>query len=230
MNKKIRNISYYIFALLCAFTFFSSAKAALLTKSCEYNNDIYKNIYGTLTISYYDDNTYKARLSIAGELKINKNDYQYLKDECPKEVYITTTKDENPQPEAVVFTKETMSQTYTFSGEKKSESIKPSGNTTINNDGVDCDSLFGDKDDQEAPAYWMQFILNIMKYAAIVALLAFVTLDFFKAIVADDKDALKKALNKAIKRFIYCIMLFFLPNIVALLMELIGAYGTCGLG
>ena len=76
----------------------------------------------------------------------------------------------------------------------------------------------------------MQWILNVMKYIAIVALLALVTMDFFKALVSNDKDALKKAGSTAAKRFIYCVMIFFLPIIVDLIMSLFGAYGTCGIG
>ena len=69
-----------------------------------------------------------------------------------------------------------------------------------------------------------------MKYVAIVALLVLVTTDFVKAVASNDKDALKKAGTTAIKRFIYCVLLFFLPSIISLLMTLFGAYGTCGIG
>ena len=62
----------------------------------------------------------------------------------------------------------------------------------------------------------------------IIALLVLTTLDFIKALAQNDKDALKKASNTAIKRFIYCILLFFTPMIVEFLMSLFGAYGTCG--
>lgn len=78
------------------------------------------------------------------------------------------------------------------------------------------------------PAYWMQQALEIMKYIGIIALLVLTTLDFIKALAQNDKDALKKASNTAIKRFIYCILLFFTPMIVEFLMSLFGAYGTCG--
>lgn len=61
-------------------------------------------------------------------------------------------------------------------------------------------------------------------------LLVLVISDFFKAIVENDKDALKKAGNKALKRFIYCVLLFFLPTIISLIMTMFGAYGTCGIG
>jgi len=106
------------------------------------------------------------------------------------------------------------------------------GITSNNNANSDdkCDAIFGDPKDKEDPAYWMQWILNVMKYIAIVALLALVTMDFFKALVSNDKDALKKAGSTAAKRFIYCVMIFFLPIIVDLIMSLFGAYGTCGIG
>lgn len=92
-----------------------------------------------------------------------------------------------------------------------------------------CPAL-GNPSNSQYPAFWLQEILNIMKYVAIVALLVLVTIDFVKAVASNDKDALKKAGTTAIKRFIYCVLLFFLPSIISLLMTLFGAYGTCGIG
>lgn len=89
---------------------------------------------------------------------------------------------------------------------------------------------FGDPNVETDPAYWIQWILNLMKYMAIIALLVLVISDFFKAIVENDKDALKKAGSRALKRFIYCVLLFFLPTILSLIMTMFGAYGTCGIG
>ena len=94
----------------------------------------------------------------------------------------------------------------------------------------DTCSALGDPSNSQYPAFWLQEILNIMKYVAIVALLVLVTTDFVKAVASNDKDALKKAGTTAIKRFIYCVLLFFLPSIISLLMTLFGAYGTCGIG
>ncbi|MBD8922277.1 hypothetical protein EGR52_02495 [bacterium] len=105
----------------------------------------------------------------------------------------------------------------------------------VNNYGVvpaeenTCASYLGSVDNPEEPAYWLQYILNLMKYAAIIALFVLVTFDFMKAIVENDKDAIKKAGQKAIKRFIYCVLIFFLPIIVEFLMELFGIYENCGI-
>ena len=95
---------------------------------------------------------------------------------------------------------------------------------------TDCESIFGDPNDSQYPAYWMQWILNIMKYVAIAALLILSTFDFIKALVSNDKDALKKAGMTTAKRFIFVVILFFLPIIVDFIMHLFGAYGTCGIG
>lgn len=89
---------------------------------------------------------------------------------------------------------------------------------------------FGDPDIETDPAHWIQWTLDLMKYIAIIALLVLVISDFLKALVENDKDALKKAGSRALKRFIYCVLLFFLPTIVSLIMTMFGAYGTCGIG
>lgn len=92
-----------------------------------------------------------------------------------------------------------------------------------------CDSLLGDPNncDGKCPAYWFQWILGVMKYVAIVALLVLVISDFLKALTENDKDAMKKAGSKALKRFIYCVLIFFVPVIVKIIMTWFGAYGNC---
>lgn len=92
-----------------------------------------------------------------------------------------------------------------------------------------CDSLLGDPNncDGKCPAYWFQWILNVMKYVAIVALLVLVISDFLKALTENDKDAMKKAGSKALKRFVYCVLIFFVPIIIEIIMTWFGAYGNC---
>lgn len=95
-----------------------------------------------------------------------------------------------------------------------------------------CEKILGDPEncDGKCPAYLIQWILDTIKYIAIVALLLLVTVDFLKAVVNNDKDALKKAGTTSIKRFIYCVLIFFVPLIVKLIMNLMGIYGSCGIG
>ena len=91
-----------------------------------------------------------------------------------------------------------------------------------------CKAIFGDPEDDTKPAYWFQWVLNAMKYIAIAALIIMSILDFMKALTSNDKDAVKKAGSTTLKRLIFCILIFFVPTIVNLLMSLLGAYGTCG--
>lgn len=108
--------------------------------------------------------------------------------------------------------------------------IKTELNRNITKSVVSCDSLLGDPGDSESPAFWLQWVLDLMKYVAIIALLVLIILDFLKAIANNDKDALKKAGSTSMKRFIYCVLLFFVPSIVKLILELFGIYGNCNIG
>lgn len=92
-----------------------------------------------------------------------------------------------------------------------------------------CQAILGDPEDVDCPAYWLQWVLDVMKYIAIAALIALSMVDFIKATVSNDKDALKKAGVTATKRFFFAVILFFLPIIVDFVMGLFGAYGTCGI-
>jgi len=107
---------------------------------------------------------------------------------------------------------------------------KPDKGTTSISTGTNCNALFGDKNDNRSIAYWLQWGLDLMKYIAIIALLALSTIDFIKALVADDKDAIKKASMTTAKRFVFAVLIFFLPIVVEMLMNLFGAYGTCDIG
>ena len=95
--------------------------------------------------------------------------------------------------------------------------------------GLNCNGILGSTDDVDAPAYWLDWILDIIKYVAIAALLVLSTIDFIKAIISNDKDAIKKAGTTAVKRFIYCVLIFFAPILLDFLMQLFGLYGSCGL-
>ena len=92
-----------------------------------------------------------------------------------------------------------------------------------------CQAILGDPEDVDCPAYWLQWVLNVMKYIAIAALIVLSMVDFIKATVSNDKDALKKAGVTATKRFFFAVILFFLPIIIDYIMSLFGAYGTCGI-
>lgn len=93
-----------------------------------------------------------------------------------------------------------------------------------------CKALLGDPSKSGSVAYYLQFILDIIKYAGIVLCIFLTTVDFAKALLGDDRDMHKSLAKKAFARLIYAVMLFFLPIIVKAFLMLIDVYGTCGIG
>ena len=88
----------------------------------------------------------------------------------------------------------------------------------------DCEGVF----DKEVIEF-LQQVFNVFKYAAPLLCLALSIVDFLKATASQDKDALTKAAKTTGKRIVYAIILFFIPNLINFLFNLLGWYGTCGI-
>lgn len=163
---------------------------------------------------------------------------------CPKEIYYTSSKNGDRESWYVTLSKQSgnsgdkqeslkliSGSIYEVSESDLKNYINKKVDNTSNSNIIPCTgdgtSLLGNPKDKQAPAYWLQWILNVMKYVGIVALFVLILIDFMQALVKNDKDALKKAATKSLKRFVFCVLLFFLPNIIEFIMEAFGAYGTC---
>ncbi|MBE6154487.1 MAG: hypothetical protein E7163_02800 [Firmicutes bacterium] len=96
-----------------------------------------------------------------------------------------------------------------------------------------CDSYLGNPNDNinKPPAYYLQFIFNLMKYASIILLFVLSIADFAKAVTSDKDDAIKKASINAVKRLGIVIIIFFLPILIEFILKLLGIYSasTCGI-
>ena len=106
------------------------------------------------------------------------------------------------------------------------------GGTDVN---VDCESLFGNKDDEKSIAYLVNEILGYVRIAVPILLIVLGIIDFARATVASKEDEMKKAQKDFIIRAIAAIAVFFAPQIVAILMHLADivweglGYSTCGI-
>ncbi len=87
-----------------------------------------------------------------------------------------------------------------------------------------CTSYLGSPNDKDAPAYYLQFAFNLLKYAAILLLFAMTIVDFFKATTSDKDEGLKKALKTAVKRLIIVVIIFFIPLLIEFIFEMFGIY------
>lgn len=79
---------------------------------------------------------------------------------------------------------------------------------------LDCDTLFADMADIIKDAY---FILEIISILIVVIRTA---LDYSKVFLSDDKDQLKKANSKLIKRIVVLIIILLLPALVNLFLRI----------
>ena len=93
----------------------------------------------------------------------------------------------------------------------------------------DCDYVFGDPQNPDSVAHFLQQIFDVFKYAAPILCLVFVTVDFLKAAASHDEKALMKAFQNAGKRIVMAIILFFIPDLLNWLFPLVGLTGTCGI-
>ena len=93
------------------------------------------------------------------------------------------------------------------------------------------DSLLGDLDDPNHPAYYLKVALKFIKYGGVLACIAFTVIDFFKTLISSEKDGYQKVIQRSVKRLIYAIIIFFLPYLIENLLDALGiiSNGTCGL-
>ena len=95
------------------------------------------------------------------------------------------------------------------------------------NVGIDCEGLLGDK-----LLSTIDKIFGYVKIAAPIILIVLGSVDFGQAVLLDDKDALKKAGSKFIKRAIVCIAIFFVPTILSYILHYVDGTGVdpmCGI-
>lgn len=108
------------------------------------------------------------------------------------------------------------------------------GNVNIDSNKATCTSLLGDPTDKvtKPPAFYLQIIFDIMKYAAILILIVFSIMDFLGAVTSQDDNAIKKAMSKLMTRMVLCLIIFIIPMVLTFIFELIGVFtpSTCGIG
>lgn len=77
--------------------------------------------------------------------------------------------------------------------------------------------------DLEKKLIW---ILNIIKYGGVVLAIGLGMFDFLKAILSDEGDANKKAVQKFIKRLIAAVLIFLLPLIIQFVITVVNINGV----
>lgn len=100
---------------------------------------------------------------------------------------------------------------------------------------VDCESLFGNKNDKNSIAYLVNEILSYVRIIVPILVILLGTIDFARATVAGKEDEMKKAQKDFVIRIIAGVAVFFAPQIVNIIMYLADivweglGYSTCGI-
>lgn len=114
-------------------------------------------------------------------------------------------------------------------------------------EGKECESIFGDKNDEgeygpngeeispPSLAYIINRVLGYVRVIVPIIVILLGTIDFATAVVAGKEDSMKSAQQKFIKRLIISLIVFFVPQIVNVIMWLADivweglGYATCTL-
>ncbi len=78
----------------------------------------------------------------------------------------------------------------------------------------DCRSLLGDPAIPGSPAYYLVFAFKVVRYVAIILLIALSVMEFVTATASSDQEAITKATKKTIRRFVLCVVIFALPTLL----------------
>lgn len=118
--------------------------------------------------------------------------------------------------------------------EQSRKDIGEKGNKTDDSsiDLVDdgCGGVFGDPEDPNYIAYYLQLIFNIIKFLGPVLVIVMSIIDLLKVTAEQKQDGeLEKLGSKTFKRLIYAVIIFVLPTLINYIFGLIGLYGTCGI-
>lgn len=74
--------------------------------------------------------------------------------------------------------------------------------------------------------YVINLILRIIQIGGPILLIILVAVDFGQVVISNDKDAMPKAVSKAIKRGIAAIVIFFVPYFVSLILDWLNNYSS----
>lgn len=100
---------------------------------------------------------------------------------------------------------------YSYDGDKGADNCKS--------------TILGSTKEEDSVAWLLQQILNYMRVLGPMIILVMSAIDFTKAIVTGDDETMQKCYKKLVKRLILAILLFFVPTLVTVLLEVFGFTG-----
>ena len=106
-------------------------------------------------------------------------------------------------------------------------------NNEVNNQSTgDCNSLLGSPTDTNSVAWLLFTVLNWLRVLGPLAVIVLSGIDFAQAIVKSDDDTMKKAKGHLTTRLVMAGLLFLIPSVVKLLLDVFNLTSDpmCGIG
>lgn len=104
-------------------------------------------------------------------------------------------------------------------------------NTTQNFDCDGSNSLLGNPSDENSVAWLLQQIFNFIKIIGPILVIVLSSIDYAKVIIQSDDESMGKANKKLIWRLILAGLLFFIPLLIQVFLQMFGFTSdpTCGI-
>ena len=106
-------------------------------------------------------------------------------------------------------------------------------NNEVNNQSTgDCNSLLGSPSDPKSVAWLLFTVLKWMRVLGPLAVIVLSGIEFAQAIVKSDDDTMKKAKGHLTTRLVMAGLLFLIPSVVKLLLDVFNLTSDpmCGIG
>lgn len=98
-------------------------------------------------------------------------------------------------------------------------------NTDVTPDEADCNSIFGGTFGD-----LLKQVLSFIRFVVPILIISLSIVDFIKALANQTQEELKKAFQRLVKRIIIGVVIFLLPTILEVILNLAGIEtGTCGI-
>ena len=89
-------------------------------------------------------------------------------------------------------------------------------------DNKECKGILGNPDNEDSVAWFLVKILDYLRLLGPLMVLVLSSLDFAKAILTSDDESLKKAQSSLITRLILAALLFVLPTLIEVILDIFG--------
>ena len=94
---------------------------------------------------------------------------------------------------------------------------------------IDCDGIIGDPSIPGHFAYYLNKTIKFIQYLGPVLVIVFTTIEYIKALIAGDADALKKANKRTVTRLVFAVLLFLIPAIINAALSIFKIYSDCSI-